>query len=122
MRCAVANCPGIVDGPPWMCKRCQVELGAAATEHWGTAVKAPGGATPCRVDPDRWHPEPEDRETRKEAILICLTACPVLQGCREHAEAVGPQHGVWGGEWWHGGRSAVQRSRARRDARVAAVG
>ncbi len=49
------------------------------------------------ADPDWWHPDASDVQTRRLAVAICH-ACPVVADCLAYALAdEGELHGIWGG-------------------------
>lgn len=60
----------------------------------------------CRgMAPARFYPPPDDSGT--DALEVCAR-CPARLECDRHADAIGEEHGIWGG------RSETDRAHARK--------
>jgi hypothetical protein len=61
-----------------------------------------GPAPFCNDQPEEWSDYAEVPLV-DEAEWMCRP-CPLLDLCRENAERIRPDHGVWGGEAWKNGK------------------
>jgi hypothetical protein len=66
------------------------------SDHW-----------PCTEDPELWFSTNGD--DRAEAMHVCLSHCPILQRCREWAEAEPPVVAVQAGVVWTWDRTPDRR-------------
>lgn len=48
-------------------------------------------------DPELFFPSQGQWEQAARARAVCAT-CPVIGRCRDHAEALNPEFGIWAGE------------------------
>ncbi len=67
---------------------------------------------PCRIDPAPFVDWDEPTEPQVYEAQVACIGCPFLTNCRDRARLERPEHGVWAGEVWDGGK-IVRRARKR---------
>lgn len=67
---------------------------------------------PCRNDPGPWMDWDDPAEPATYEAQVTCISCPFVVACKARARLERPEHGVWAGEVWEGGK-IVRRARRR---------